>query len=157
MRLWRPRRRISSTSSADPMERFESRSCGETEALGAKLAERLEPGDVVVVSGEVGAGKTTLIRGACRALGVEGPVTSPTFTIGRRYLGGRLPVSHLDLYRVRSLEDEDPALLDDYLGPDGVAFIEWPAAAEPRLARRALEVRLRHKGGDSREIELGLQ
>ena len=70
-----------------------------------------------MVSGEVGAGKTTLIRGACRALGVEEPVTSPTFTIGQRYRGGRLPVSHLDLYRLESLEGEDPALLDDYLGP----------------------------------------
>ncbi len=150
----RPRRPISSTSSVDPVKRLESRSSGETEALGAKIAERLEPGDVVVVSGDLGTGKTTLIRGACRALGIEEPVTSPTFTIGRRYRGGRLPVSHLDLYRLDSLEDEDPALLDDYLGPDGVAFVEWPAVAEPRLARRALEVRLRHTGGDSREIEL---
>ena len=99
------------------MEKFESRSAAETEALGARIAERLGPGDVVVVSGEVGAGKTTLIRGACRALGIEEPVTSPTFTIGQRYRGGRLPVSHLDLYRLESLEGEDPALLDDYLGP----------------------------------------
>ena len=90
-------------------------SAAETEALGAELAERLGPGDVVVVSGEVGAGKTTLIRGACRALGVESPVTSPTFTIGHRYEGGRLPVAHLDLYRLEGLEGEDPALLDDYL------------------------------------------
>ena len=111
-------------------------SAAETEALGAQLAARLEPGDVVVVSGEVGAGKTTLIRGACRALGVEGPVTSPTFTIGQRYEGGRLPVSHLDLYRLEGLEGEDPALLDDYLVPDAVAFVEWPAVAEPQLAGR---------------------
>jgi tRNA threonylcarbamoyladenosine biosynthesis protein TsaE len=127
----------------------------ETEELGAQLAAMIEPGDVVVVSGEVGAGKTTLIRGACRALGVETPVTSPTFTIGQRYEGGRLPVSHLDLYRLESLEVEDPALLDDYLGPDGVAFIEWPAAAVPALAdRRVLEARLGHAGGDRRRVEL---
>ena len=68
----------------------------------------LAPGDVVVVSGEVGAGKTTLIRGACRALGVEGPVTSPTFTIGRRYRGGRIPVSHLDLYRLEQPRARGP-------------------------------------------------
>lgn len=136
------------------MERVESRSAAETEAVGARVAARLGPGDVVVVSGEVGAGKTTLIRGACRALGVEGPIASPTFTIGRRYRGARLPVSHLDLYRLEDLEGEDPALLDDYLTPDAVAFVEWPAAAGPRLARRALEVRLRHTGGDSRAIEL---
>ena len=105
---------------------------------------------MVVVSGEVGAGKTTLIRGACRALGVEAPVTSPTFTIGQRYDGGRLPVSHLDLYRLESLEGEDPALLDDYLGADGVAFVEWPAAGAERLGRPALEVRLEHAGGERR-------
>ncbi len=78
-------------------------SAAETEALGAQIAECLSPGDVVVLSGEVGAGKTTLIRGACRALGVAGPITSPTFTIGHRYAGGRVPVSHLDLYRLQGL------------------------------------------------------
>jgi tRNA threonylcarbamoyladenosine biosynthesis protein TsaE len=137
------------------VEGFESRSAAETEALGARVAERLQPGDVVVVSGEVGAGKTTLIRGACRALGVEGPVTSPTFTIGQRYEGGRMPVSHLDLYRLEGLADEDPALLDDYLAPDAISFVEWPDLAEPELAdRRVVAVRLSHAGGDRREVEL---
>ncbi len=132
----------------------ETGSATETEALGARLGARLRAGDVVVVSGEVGAGKTTLIRGACRALGVEGPVTSPTFTIGQRY-SGRLPVAHLDLYRLADLEGEDPALLDDYLDPGAVAFVEWPAVALPRLAgHRLLEVRLAHAGGDRRRVEL---
>jgi tRNA threonylcarbamoyladenosine biosynthesis protein TsaE len=135
-------------------ERIETASAGETEALGARVAERLRPGDVVVLSGEVGAGKTTLIRGAARALGVTEPVTSPTFTIGQRYGGGRLPVSHLDLYRLTSLEGEDPALLDDYLGPDGVAFVEWPAAGAGRLGQPALEIRLEHLGEERRAIEL---
>jgi tRNA threonylcarbamoyladenosine biosynthesis protein TsaE len=130
-------------------------SAEETEALGARLAERLGPGDVVVLSGEVGAGKTTLIRGACRALGIEEPITSPTFTIGHRYEGGRVPVSHLDLYRLQGLEKEDPALLDDYLGSDAVTFVEWPAVAAPVLTGRSLiEVRLAHAGGDRREVEL---
>jgi tRNA threonylcarbamoyladenosine biosynthesis protein TsaE len=143
---------ISSTSLAETT----TTSAAATEALGARLAEQLEPGDVVVVSGEVGAGKTTLIRGACRALGIEGPVTSPTFTIGHRYTGGRLPVSHLDLYRLLDgLEGEEPALLDDYLVPGSVAFVEWPAVAEPQLAGyRIVPVRLTHGGGDSRTIEL---
>jgi tRNA threonylcarbamoyladenosine biosynthesis protein TsaE len=118
------------------------------------VAARLQPGDVVVLSGEVGAGKTTLIRGACRALGIEEPITSPTFTIGRRYDGGRMPISHLDLYRLRSLEGEDPALLDDYLGADGVAFVEWPAVGGEQLGRPALEIRLEHAGGDSRRLEI---
>lgn len=134
---------------------YSSSSAAETEAVGAELAERLAPGDVVIVSGDVGAGKTTLIRGACRALGVRGPVTSPTFTIGQRYGDGRLPVSHLDLYRLDDLEREEPALLDDYVDPDSVAFVEWPAVAEPVLAERvALEARIGHEGGDRRSIEV---
>jgi tRNA threonylcarbamoyladenosine biosynthesis protein TsaE len=136
------------------MERLRSGSAAETEALGARVAERLSPGDVIVVSGELGAGKTTLIRGACRALGVSGPVTSPTFTIGQRYTGGRFPISHLDLYRLEDFEGEDPALLDDYIGPDSVAFVEWPAAGAERLGRPALEIRLAHDDGERRLIEI---
>jgi tRNA threonylcarbamoyladenosine biosynthesis protein TsaE len=132
---------------------LQSGSAADTEAIGAKLAAELRPGDTVLVSGELGAGKTTLIRGACRALGVKGPVTSPTFTIGQRY-EGRVPVSHLDLFRLASLEGEDPALLDDYLTPDAVAFVEWPAAAEPRIERISRRVRIEHAGGDSRTIIL---
>jgi tRNA threonylcarbamoyladenosine biosynthesis protein TsaE len=128
-------------------------SAEETEALGERIAAQLGPGDVVLVGGELGAGKTTLIRGACRGLGVTDPITSPTFTIGHRYRG-RLPVSHLDLYRLAELDQEDPALLDDYLTPDAVGFIEWPAAAEPRLERVTRRIEIRHAGGDEREIEL---
>jgi tRNA threonylcarbamoyladenosine biosynthesis protein TsaE len=127
----------------------------ETETLGARLAAELRPGDVILVSGELGSGKTTLIRGACRALGVGGPVVSPTFTIGRRYQGS-VPVSHLDLHRLEDLGAEDPALLDDYLTPDAVAFVEWPGiVGDPPLAdgvRVARRVELRHAGGDRREI-----
>jgi tRNA threonylcarbamoyladenosine biosynthesis protein TsaE len=133
--------------------RLDSASAAETETVGARIAAGLAPGDVVLVSGELGAGKTTLIRGACRALGVAGPVTSPTFTIGQRY-SGRLPVSHLDLYRLGGLEDEDPALLDDYLDGASVGFVEWPAIAAPRLAgRRVLAVRIAHLDADGRRIE----
>jgi len=130
-------------------------SAAATESLGAALAEDLEPGDVVLVSGDVGAGKTTLIRGACRGLGVSGPITSPTFTIGHRYAGGRAPVSHLDLYRLKGLEGEDPGLLEDYLDPASIAFVEWPDVAAPQLRdRRVLGVRLAHAGGAARSIEM---
>lgn len=124
---------------------------GDTEAAGAALAARLRPGDVVLVSGELGSGKTTFVRGACRALGVSGPVTSPTFTIGN-LLRGDVEVAHLDLYRLETLAGEDPALLDDYLTPSRVAFVEWPEAAEPAPARVAARVRLAHLGGDRRRI-----
>lgn len=136
------------------MEVVETNSPAETEALGARIAERLGPGDVVLLSGDLGTGKTTLVRGACRALGFDAPVTSPTFTIGQRYEGGRLSISHLDLYRLQTLEGEDPALLDDYLRPEGVAFAEWPGAGEGRLGRPALEVRLAHVDEERRRIEV---
>jgi tRNA threonylcarbamoyladenosine biosynthesis protein TsaE len=128
-------------------------SAAETEALGERLAAELRLGDVVLVSGELGVGKTTFIRGACRGLGVTGPVTSPTFTIGNTY-EGRLPVAHLDLYRLEELDAEDPALLDDYVTDANVSLIEWPAVAEPSLERVTHRVRIAHAGGDRREIEL---
>jgi tRNA threonylcarbamoyladenosine biosynthesis protein TsaE len=125
----------------------------ETEALGAALGERLGAGDVVLVSGELGVGKTTFVRGACRALGVEGPITSPTFTIGRRYEGGRIPVSHLDLYRLADLAHEDPSLLDDYVDDRHVALVEWPAVAEPWFGDRVrFRVAIEHAGGDARNV-----
>ena len=105
----------------------------------------------MLVSGELGAGKTTFVRGACRALGVTGPVTSPTFTLGRRY-DGRLPVSHLDLYRLEAPEEEDPALLADYLTADAVAFVEWPERGDPGFSRVAFRVRIEHGGGDIRRV-----
>jgi tRNA threonylcarbamoyladenosine biosynthesis protein TsaE len=124
----------------------------QTEALGADLARTLRPGDVVLVQGELGAGKTTFVRGACRALGVSVPVTSPTFTIGQRY-PAPVPVAHIDLYRVASLDSEEPELLDDYFGPDMISFVEWPEAAGHQLdgvvARR---VRIEHAGGDRRSL-----
>jgi tRNA threonylcarbamoyladenosine biosynthesis protein TsaE len=132
-------------------------SAAATEALGAELANGLEPGDVVLVSGELGTGKTTLVRGALRALGVQEPVVSPTFTLARRY-EGRAPVSHLDLYRLSDLGMEEPGILDDYLDPRTIAFIEWPDVAAPALdleaIRVAARVTLRHAGDDRREIQV---
>ena len=123
----------------------------QTEAAGADLAVELRPGDVVLVSGELGAGKTTFVRGAARALGVEGPVTSPTFEIGHLY-SGPVEVAHLDLYRLPTLAGEDPALLDDYLTPDRVAFVEWPGTAGATFESVAARVTIEHRGGDRRAI-----
>ena len=128
----------------------------ETAAIAARLAVSLRPGDVVLVTGEVGAGKTTFVRGACRALGITEPITSPTFTIGRHYDSGRVPVSHLDLFRLAGLDAEDPALLDDYVTDDRVAFVEWPDVAVPELApgRIVARVHLEHAGRDRRRVEV---
>ena len=131
-------------------------SAAETEALASELARALAPGDVVLVHGELGAGKTTFVRGACRALGVTVPVTSPTFTIGQRY-PATVPVSHVDLFRVGDLNGEEPGMLGDYLGPDMIAFVEWPEVAEgelPALARVVRRVRIDHAGGDRRRLEI---
>jgi tRNA threonylcarbamoyladenosine biosynthesis protein TsaE len=126
----------------------------DTERAGAALAAALAPGDVVLVSGELGAGKTTFVRGAARALGVTEPVTSPTFVVGHLYEPG---VAHLDLYRLGGLDDEDPGLLDPYFGPGLVTFIEWPerAGLEALLGERqiARHVSLAHAGGDRRTLE----
>jgi tRNA threonylcarbamoyladenosine biosynthesis protein TsaE len=132
---------------------LETGSAAETEAAAAELAAGLRSGDVVLVAGELGSGKTTFVRGACRALGVTDTVTSPTFTIGQLYAGDP-EVAHLDLHRLASLAGEDPALLDDYLTPERVAFVEWPGVAEPLLERVAARVRLEHLGGDRRRVTI---
>jgi tRNA threonylcarbamoyladenosine biosynthesis protein TsaE len=112
-----------------------------------------------LVSGDLGTGKTTFVRGACRALGIEEPVTSPTFTIGQVYTGRRpggepIEVAHLDLYRLPTLAGEDPALLDDYLTPERIAFVEWPGTALDWIPRIAARVSIEHLGGDRRVLEV---
>jgi tRNA threonylcarbamoyladenosine biosynthesis protein TsaE len=128
----------------------------QTEALGAELAAVLAPGDVVLVEGELGAGKTTFVRGAARALGVEGVVTSPTFTIGQLY-PAEVPVAHVDLFRVASLDDEDPEFLADYVRSDTIAFIEWASHGEQGVAalgRIAARVTIAHAGADTRTVTI---
>jgi tRNA threonylcarbamoyladenosine biosynthesis protein TsaE len=126
-----------------------STSPGETEQIAAKLAARLARGDVVYVSGELGSGKTTFVRGACRALGVEGPVTSPTYTIGHRYDG----VSHLDLYRFEQLTDADWGALEPYF-EDAIVFVEWPERGVGRLPPPRVSVELAHVDAERREIRV---
>lgn len=131
------------------MPGFTADSPEQTEAAGAALAGRLAPGDVVLVSGDLGAGKTTFVRGALRALGVTGRVTSPTFVVGHLY-ETHIRLAHLDLYRLAGMEDEEPDLLDPYFGSDTITFVEWPEHGEP--SRPATHrVTLAHAGGDRRE------
>jgi tRNA threonylcarbamoyladenosine biosynthesis protein TsaE len=132
----------------------ETSSPEETERLAAELTERLALGDVVTVSGELGSGKTTFVRGAARALGVSQPVTSPTFTVGHRY-EGRVRVSHLDLYRFAGVSSAEWGDLEPYFG-DAVVFVEWPEAAGEELGPVRAAVRLRHAGGDRRVVSIVL-
>jgi tRNA threonylcarbamoyladenosine biosynthesis protein TsaE len=131
----------------------ESASPEETEALAAALAARLVAGDVVTVSGELGSGKTTFVRGACRALGVREQVTSPTYTIGHRYHAPAGEVSHLDLYRFASVSPAEWGDLEPYFD-DAIAFVEWPEAGEGVLPAPRFAVRLRHADGERREVSI---
>ncbi len=124
-----------------------------TEALGSAVARLLAPGDVVVLRGDLGAGKTTFVRAAARALGVEGPITSPTFAIANRY-EGRVPVAHLDAWRLDDPDDEELGLVLEGVGTDAVAFVEWPEALVHSLPRPCVSVDIAHGGGDRRVIRL---
>src|SRR5439155_21348073 len=125
----------------------------ETEALAAELAARLAVGDIVTVSGELGSGKTTFVRGACAALGVPENVTSPTYMIGHRYHGSGVEVSHLDLYRFEGVSAAEWGDLEPYF-EGAIAFVEWPEAGQGVLPAPRFAVRLRHAGaGRAVEIE----
>jgi tRNA threonylcarbamoyladenosine biosynthesis protein TsaE len=134
------------------MVELESSSPEETERIGAAVARELEPGDVVAVSGELGTGKTTFVRGAARALGITGPVTSPTYTIGHRY-PGEPDVSHLDLYRFEAVGDAEWGDLEPYF-QDAIVFVEWPEAGDGVLPPARVRVRLRHSGETHRLVSL---
>ena len=129
-----------------------SASPAETEAIAAGLARELKAGDVVTVSGELGSGKTTFVRGACRALGVTARVTSPTFTVGHRYPGDP-DVSHLDLFRFRGVSAAEWGDLEPYF-EDAICFVEWPEAAGGALPPLRAEVRLSHMDPAHRMITL---
>ena len=124
----------------------------ETESIAGQLAARLAGGDVVAVSGELGAGKTTFVRGAARALGVSEPVSSPTFTIGHRYAAA-IPVAHLDLYRLAGIDPEEWGDLEPYF--DGtIAFVEWPEHGGNWLPKPRIAVRLSHVDPSRRRISI---
>ncbi len=123
-----------------------------TESVAAQLAARLAVGDVVAVSGELGSGKTTFVRGACRALGVTAPVTSPTFTIGHRY-PGQADVSHIDLFRFNGVSAAEWGDLEPYF-ENAIVFVEWPEAGRDVLPPARVAVRLQHAGGDRRRLVL---
>ena len=125
----------------------------ETERIAARLAAHLVRGDLVTVSGELGSGKTTFVRGACRALGVASPVTSPTYTIGHRYAAPRGDVSHLDLYRFTTVSPAEWGDLEPYF-EDAIVFVEWPEAAAGELRSARVAIRLRHEDETRRTIEV---
>ena len=122
----------------------------ETEALGARLAPRLEPGTVIAFTGDLGAGKTAFTRGLARGLGVTERVTSPTFTIVNEYEGGRLPLFHFDLYRLGSSDELFDIGWEDYLSRGGVCAVEWSENAA--LEEDTVSVEIRRGETDSQRV-----
>ena len=133
---------------------FETHSVAETQALGAALAKQLEPDDVLLMLGDMGAGKSEFTRGLARGLGVTGYVTSPTFTIMQLHDSGRLPLYHFDWYRISDAEELYELSMDEYLHAGGVAVIEWPSRAEEAIPETYLEVALEPLSDDVRLITL---
>lgn len=127
-------------------------SAAETRALGEKLASRLKAGDVVVLEGELGAGKSELARGIARGLGVTETVTSPSFTILNVYESGRCPLYHFDWYRLESEEELYELGMDEYLGGDGIAVVEWAERCPEAVPENVLRIRLEVTGGENRRI-----
>jgi tRNA threonylcarbamoyladenosine biosynthesis protein TsaE len=128
-------------------------SAAETAAAGERLAARLGPGDVVALTGELGAGKTCFVQGLVRGLGVAAGATSPTFVLINEYRG-RLPVHHVDLYRTQSLTELLDLGLDELLGGDGVTLIEWADRCEPLLPPRTIRVHIDGVGDEPRRITI---
>jgi tRNA threonylcarbamoyladenosine biosynthesis protein TsaE len=125
-----------------------------TAALGARIASELKVGDAVLISGELGAGKTTLVRGILRALGVEDHVPSPTFTLVQAYETPSLPVAHFDLYRVENEREMIELGLEESLD-SGAVIVEWPERGVPeRLAAGALRITLTSTGKNSRKVQI---
>ncbi len=130
-----------------------TRSERETEAVGRQLASRLERGAIVLLSGELGAGKTAFVRGMASGLGVDpADVSSPTFTLIQEYRGGRLTLYHVDLYRLRSIEVEDLGLDDERMA-EGITAIEWPDRL-PHTFSGSILVRIEQGEGTDRTIEI---
>ena len=126
---------------------------GETRELGTKLAEKLKAGDVILLEGELGAGKSELARGVAAGLGVKETVTSPSFTILNVYESGRLPLYHFDWYRLESAEELYELGMDEYLGGDGIALVEWPGRCPDAVPADCLRIRITAEGENTRRIE----
>lgn len=132
--------------------RFVTHSPDETRSLGERLSHALRPGDVLVFRGEMGAGKSVLARGVARGLGIAGPIASPTFTILQAYDTGRLPFYHFDWYRIESPEELFEMGMEEYLGGDGVAVVEWPERAPEALPEAFLQLALSPGAGEGERV-----
>jgi len=128
-------------------------SAGETEEIGRQLGEELKPGDVIALYGDLGTGKTVVVKGIASSLGVEGKVGSPSFTIVSEY-EGRIPLYHIDLFRLSGVEEILRIGYEEYVYGDGVCAVEWAEKMKRLLPERRLDIKLYHMGGNRRKIEV---
>jgi tRNA threonylcarbamoyladenosine biosynthesis protein TsaE len=135
-------------------QQVETRSVAETLEFGGRLARELQRGDVIALSGELGAGKTALVKGLAHGLGISMDVTSPTFTLIHEYGGGRLPLFHIDLYRLDGVSQALAIGIEDYLGGPGVTVIEWAERIASLLPPQTIRIRIKSLGEDTRRIEI---
>ncbi len=132
---------------------FLSHSPAETEAIGAALAQLLPAGTILAYKGGLGAGKTAFTRGLAKGLGCNELVTSPTYTIVNEYLGGRLPLFHFDMYRLRSSDDLWDIGWEDYLDRNGICAVEWSENVEDAM-ENAVTITIEKLGEESRQITI---
>ncbi len=135
-------------------QRVETHSLDETLEFGGRLARELQRGDVIALSGELGAGKTALVKGIARGLGITVDVTSPTFTLIHEYSGGRLPLFHIDLYRLDGIPQALAVGIEDYLNGPGVTVIEWAERIASLLPPQTTQIRIESLGESMRRIEI---
>lgn len=126
----------------------------DTRALGERLAHQLQAGDVLLLLGDLGAGKSELTRGIAKGLGIAATVASPSFTILNVYDEGRLPLYHFDWYRLNDAEELYEMGMDEYLGGDGVAVVEWPSQCPEAIPETRLEISIEPVGETERNITL---
>lgn len=137
------------------MKNYKSQSAQDTIKIGQEIAKTLKPGDVVVLSGELGAGKTTLVKGIAKGLGVknESEVSSPTFALIHEYRG-RVKIYHLDWYRIDKVQGDDAEMAEECFASEGITFVEWPERGKGVLPKKYTSIRIQHKGPSEREIHV---
>lgn len=134
---------------------LETHSYEETETFGEKLSSYLKVGDVILMNGDLGVGKTTMTRGLARGLGIKKNVKSPTFTLIREYQDGKIPLYHMDAYRLESSPDEDLGF-DEYFNGDGITIVEWPQFIKDEVPKDHMSINIKRINDDDRKIEIKL-
>lgn len=152
-----PKLNIGYRNNMTKVKRIITNNAAETLELGVEIGKNAKPGEVYALLGDLGVGKTVLIQGVAKGLGITGPVNSPTFTIVQVYEEGRMPFYHFDVYRIGDVEEMDEIGYEDYFYGDGVSFVEWANLVEEIMPEKTVWIEIKKdlsKGFDYREITI---